>query len=319
MSSLFSFLLKLLGIGHKSAPTVPSIPSSAFRVLSVNVSGPSNFTALLELDTPYQNAQSIAGQRASSTNATTLITFSVPTAITGGASIKIISQESGFKSQVARVSVNGKTVDELGGLPIVDTQLDPVVLVPEVVAPVSPPPTPAPSTNRDAIKIDAVQFYSPIDPKQYAQTITLQGVEFRSGETFGVRFGFDRGQLNARWPDVVVWPPAGYIQWTLFAGFQINGVWHMGGYHEFWSDRNGPPRIWTGANPLELINGRTNWQANWSYDNRWGALSNYTPRAGDQIALMMVAGSVRPGSSNHPTVAERSNIVVVPLQINATY
>lgn len=129
---------------------------------------------------------------------------------------------------------------------------------------------------------------------------------------------FNRAQVNARWRDVVVWPPAGYIQWTLFACVRPNGTqWHCAGMHEFWSDRRGAPREWTGAALLEnASNGRNNWPANWAYDGRWGEMQFYTPRPGEEIAFFMVAGAVRPGSSDHKTVLERSNVVRVRLAVS---
>lgn len=171
---------------------------------------------------------------------------------------------------------------------------------------------------RDDIDLGAAVFYGPLNPATCAATVPLTGVEFQPGKSGGLRPIFQRPEMNARWPDVLVWPPKGYIQWTLCAGFQVGGQWHIGAMHEFWSDRNGPPREWTGAHPLELTDdgSRNNWQGNWAYArDRWGALAGYTPKVGDPMALVLVAGAVRPGSSNHPTVAERSNVLVVPLQL----
>lgn len=169
----------------------------------------------------------------------------------------------------------------------------------------------------DDIGVQSATFYGPINPATYTPTIGLTGVEF--SQKHGLRPLFDRPAMNGRWPDVLVWPPAGYIQWTLWAGFQIDGVWHVGAFLEMWSDRNGPAREWTGAHPLERNddNSNNNWQGNWAYDRgRWGALAGYVPKVDDRIALMLTAGSTRPGSSNHPTVPERSNILVVPLRLN---
>lgn len=172
---------------------------------------------------------------------------------------------------------------------------------------------------RDDIDLGAAVFYGPLNPATCAATVPLTGVEFKTGKGLGLRPLFQRPEMNTRWPDALVWPPKGYIQWTLCAGFQIAGQWHIGAMHEFWSDRHGPPREWTGAHPLEMNDdgSNNNWQGNWAYArDRWGALAGYIPKAGDRMALVLVAGAVRPGSSNHPTVAERSNVIVVPLQLN---
>lgn len=169
----------------------------------------------------------------------------------------------------------------------------------------------------DDIDVRSAAFYGPINPATYTPTIDLTGVEFKAGN--GIRPIFSRPAMNGRWPDVLVWTPAGYIQWTLWAGFQIDGQWKLGAFLEMWSDRHGAPRDWTGAHPLERTtdDSTNNWQGNWAYDaRRWGALAGYTPKAGDRMAFMLTAGATRPGSSNHPTVPERSNILVVPLKLN---
>jgi hypothetical protein len=65
--------------------------------------------------------------------------------------------------------------------------------------------------------------------------------------------------------------------------------------------------------------GKTHWQENWAYDNnRFGPLTSVAPYEGLAMALMMVAGGARAGTSNHPTVPERSNIIVVPLKMSGT-
>lgn len=170
------------------------------------------------------------------------------------------------------------------------------------------------SAGPDGINLSQAVFHG-LNVASWAPTVTVTGVEFGMGASAGVRLLFNRSEVNRRWPDVVVWPPAGHIQWTLFACVRPNGTqWHCGGMHEFWSDRRGAPREWTGAALLEnAANGRNNWPANWAYDGRWGQMQSYLPRPGDEIGFFMVAGAVRPGSSDHRTVFERSNVVRVRL------
>lgn len=170
----------------------------------------------------------------------------------------------------------------------------------------------------DAIDIHAVTFYSPVSVTEYTPTVDLQGVEFAPADDRGVKLLFDRTQVNLRWPDFRVPGWTGDLQWTLFAGFQVNGQWQMGGFHEFWGSRGGAPREWTGAHPAVVVNGLvTHWQLNWAYDRkRFGDLCGVAPYEGLPMALMMVAGGARPGTSNHVTVAERSNIIVVPLRMS---
>lgn len=171
-----------------------------------------------------------------------------------------------------------------------------------------------PSSGVDGIDLSRAVFHG-VNVSSWAPTVTVSAVEFAPGASNGVRLHFNRQQANSRWPDVVVWQPGGTIQWTLFACVRPNGTqWQCAGMHEFWSNKRGAPREWTGAPLLESAgNGRNNWQANWAYDARWGDMRFYTPAAGHEIAFFMVAGAVRPGSSDHRSVAERSNVVRVRL------
>lgn len=171
---------------------------------------------------------------------------------------------------------------------------------------------------KDAIDIGLVKFYDgPVDVSGYAATVDLTGVEFHPADDRGVRFIFDRATVNARWPDFTLPGWDGPLQWTLYAGFQVGGQWQMGGFHEMWSDRGGKAREWTGAHPAVKVGDKTHWQANWAYDrNRFGDLCGIAPYEGISMALMMVAGGARPGTSDHPTVRERSNIIVVPVRMS---
>jgi hypothetical protein len=171
---------------------------------------------------------------------------------------------------------------------------------------------------KDAIDINAVQFYSPVHVAGFASTVDLIGAEFHPADDKGIKPLFDRRAL-AGWPDFTLPGWDGPLQWTIFMGFQINGRWHMGAMLEFWSDRLGSPREWTGAHPAVVSEGLTHWQRHLAYaKDRYGALSNVAPYEGIPMALMMVAGGARPGTSNHPTVPERSNIIVVPLKMSGT-
>jgi len=131
-----SFLCKWFGIGcPKPQPPQPPQPPAS-RYLSTNVEGPADYWARLVLDIPYQGIEAIAGVRLSP-EAPWHISFSVDGAITCGANIEIVSNDGAYQSKTVRLSVNGKTVDELGGLPRTDAECDPVVCEPSV-APAAP-------------------------------------------------------------------------------------------------------------------------------------------------------------------------------------
>lgn len=181
---------------------------------------------------------------------------------------------------------------------------------------------PAPTQAQDGIDLSRVVYHG-ADLRQFQPTVTITGVEFASGETRGVRLLFDRSVLNARWPAVQVWnnnpadPLDGQVQWTFGACVQSAGRWHCAPLFEMWGDAGGTRQAkeWTGAPPWErAADGRNQFQANWAYDcGRFGAMCQVAPQIGEEMAFFMVAGGVRPGTSNHPTVAERSNVVRVTL------
>lgn len=118
-----SFLCKWFGIGCPKPPTPPTPPAS--RYLSTNVQGPTDYYARLILDIPFQGIEAIAGERLTP-EAPWHVSFRVDGHITCGAYIEIVSNDGDYESTTVRLSVNGKTVDELGGLPAADTECDPV-------------------------------------------------------------------------------------------------------------------------------------------------------------------------------------------------
>lgn len=166
----------------------------------------------------------------------------------------------------------------------------------------------------DGIDLKSVQWHGTPDISDWPITLDLQGVEFKAGSasdgnTVGVRPIFDRGVMNQRWPDVRPDGWDGFIQFTIGAIVKVNGVWHGAGLHEFWSNRNGDARIWTGAPIL------TQW-ADWVYRNQWGPeMESYRPAVGDEIGFFLVAGDRRSPHNIGP-VRERTNVIRVKLAAN---
>lgn len=159
----------------------------------------------------------------------------------------------------------------------------------------------------DTIDLREATYHESPNVSNWPVTVHLRGIEYAPGETRGVRPIFDRAQANAHWPDVLIWPNPtnpldGYIQFTLYMFVRVNGVWHGGGMIQFWGDRKGPPREWTGAPIL------TQWK-DWVY---WApSLAAHQPRAGEEVAFMLVAGNRR--RMNKGDVMERSNVITVPV------
>lgn len=159
--------------------------------------------------------------------------------------------------------------------------------------------------STDAIDLAAAIVHtSPTDIASWPVTTALERITMRPGQDQGLSFRFS---ANAVWPDYT--PPGweGPIQYTVWAGVQVNGQWHIAGFIQMW--RNRPS---TGAPIL------AQWNSDWAYDvNRWGPMCGFRPKMGDRMAFFVSAGNARRGSAgpegNVTSVRERSNVVLVEL------
>lgn len=138
--------------------------------------------------------------------------------------------------------------------------------------------------------------------ESYEKVSDITAIHMRPGQNNGLSFEFDRSKFP---PDFVPVGWDGPIQYTVCAGFNINGRWIASGFIQMWEDRPS-----TGAPII------AQW-ADWAYDrNRWGDLVGYRPKAGDKILLMIAAGNARQGSQGdgaYTKVPYRTNIVIVEL------
>lgn len=167
--------------------------------------------------------------------------------------------------------------------------------------------------QRDAIDLSqAVVHNSPGDVATWTRrplrTLTMRP---EGDPRAGLSFDFP---ANATWPDYT--PPGwdGPIQYTVWAGVRINGVWHVAGFIQMWRNRES-----TGAPILTVGPGCTvnNFACNWAYDRRWGALAGYQPRAGEAMVFFLTAGNAR-GVGVVTSVRERTQVVMVNLPANDT-
>lgn len=149
----------------------------------------------------------------------------------------------------------------------------------------------------------AVVHNSPADIAQWAVTTGVEHLTMRPGQNNGLSFKFSGNQT---WPDYV--PPGwdGPIQYTVWAGCQVAGRWHVAGFIQMWRTRPS-----TGAPILSF------WR-DWAYDkNRWGDMVDFRPKAGDEMIFFLSAGNARRGSAgpepNVTSVRERTNVVMVRL------
>ncbi|MEQ1910935.1 MAG: VCBS repeat-containing protein [Vicinamibacterales bacterium] len=155
--------------------------------------------------------------------------------------------------------------------------------------------------QRDQVDIStAVVWNSPADVASWSKTTSITAMTMRPSNDNepGLAFAFP---ANATWPDYT--PPGwdGPIQYTVWAGVNINGVWHISGIIQMWRDRAA-----TGAPLL------TDFARNWVYDSRWGAMQGYQPHVGERMIFFVTAGNAR-GDRTVTSVRERSNVVAVNL------
>ncbi len=156
----------------------------------------------------------------------------------------------------------------------------------------------------DAVDLSgAIVHNSPGDVASWPATTRIQRLTMRPGQNNGLSFTFSGNQT---WPDYV--PPGwdGPIQYTVWAGVQIGGAWHVAGFIQMWRTRP-----CTGAPIL------AQWR-DWAYDkNRWGAMVDHRPQVAEQMIFFVTAGNARKGSAGPEpdvtSVRERSNVVMVAL------
>lgn len=169
--------------------------------------------------------------------------------------------------------------------------------------------------QRDAIDLStAVVHNSPADIASWSRTHALTALHMRpEGTAAEPGLSFESPARSA-WPNYT--PPGwdGPIQYTVWAGVRINGVWHVSGIIQMWRER-----VATGAPLLTFGPGCTvnNFACNWVYDGRWGAMAGYQPRAGEAMIFFLSAGNAR-GVTTVTSVRERTNVVMVNLPANDT-
>lgn len=179
----------------------------------------------------------------------------------------------------------------------------------------------------DAIDLRQAVFHNSPNVADWPITTRITRLTMQPEGTRNPGLSFDFS-ARATWPDYTIPGFAGPIQYTVWAGVRIAGVWHVSGIIRMWRDRAS-----TGAPLLSYGPGCTinNFGCNWVYDrNRWGAMARYEPAAGEAMVFFVTAGNARRGSQFAPdprtggaepdvtSVRERSNVVMVNLPANDT-
>ena len=153
---------------------------------------------------------------------------------------------------------------------------------------------------------------------RFTPTVQLSDIFHRPGDgQNGIKPIFNRDEVNNRWPDEIIpgWN-GGHIQFTLGIIVKYEGKWHGIAPLEFWSDRKGAPREWTG----QLIGNWHNWSYNFetfpgrAYPTESGVSGWSGPKVGDVVGFVMFAGDRR--EKDIGDIYERSNILRVKLVEN---
>lgn len=155
----------------------------------------------------------------------------------------------------------------------------------------------------------AVTHASPADVADWPITVTITSVN--EDPRGGFELLFDR-TLPESWK----WPsnpavPSDNFQFTVWSFVQVGGQWQGAGFVQMWQGRS----MKTGALPaMFAINDGAPGYVNWWGDVRrlWGEMSDYVPRAGDQVGFLVSAGNGRL-VQGVTSVRERSNVVLVTL------
>lgn len=170
--------------------------------------------------------------------------------------------------------------------------------------------------QRDAIDLSrAVVVNSPADVASWPITSRVESLTMspEGAPNPGIAMYFNGRNT---WPNYHVpgWAPGGEgLQYTIWAGVNINGVWHVSGFIQMWRSR-----VATGAPILTVPAGcplGNNFSCNWAYDGRWGAMNHYVPHAGESMVFFATAGNAR-GVGTVTSVRERTNVVMVTLPPN---
>lgn len=155
----------------------------------------------------------------------------------------------------------------------------------------------------DAIDLHtAIIHSSPGDIATWAIRAPITRLTMRPGPDRGLTLD---SEARGIWPDYT--PPGwdGPLQYTVWAGCRIAEQWHLAAFIQMWRTRPS-----TGAAILQY------WNSDWAYDrNRWGAMVQYRPKAGDEMVFLLSAGNAR-GMQGPTSLRERTNVVKVELPAN---
>lgn len=176
------------------------------------------------------------------------------------------------------------------------------VVGPQPPVPPVPPVPPAPPISGDQIDLSqAVMTAQSPDVRHWPIGSILTSLGLSASEPMTIEFSKRNGA--SAWP-FVNGPEGGEIQYTLWVGCQIGGVWYFAGSILCISRAPNDNYVPTGPTlaPGQLPN-------NWYYF--CGApLASYQPQPGEQVAWFLTSGVQRRNDLH--VIAERTQVVLAP-------
>lgn len=123
--------------------------------------------------------------------------------------------------------------------------------------------------------------------------------------TGGVGIKIESPALS-KWPDYRPFGWDGDLQYTVW--LVVNGQLYASGIIQMWRTRQAD-------DPTAIPPILTNYNKNYCYDARWGEMTNYIPKVGDEMSFMLSAGDAR-GQGTVTSVRERTSIFSLKLPVN---
>jgi hypothetical protein len=166
---------------------------------------------------------------------------------------------------------------------------------------VKDPNTPPPPDGEAALQ-SATVLFSPPDVASFPATTKITAFSLTNA---GFQFLFTKRDGPDSWPDVLVFPPDGMIEYTQWILVKVNGKWYTAAGQLVWRDP--AQTLFLGGNP-------SGFTTNIYYAaDRWAPITNYAIANGEYVGFFVTAGASR-NNQDHTgiTVAERSNVVMIP-------
>jgi len=165
---------------------------------------------------------------------------------------------------------------------------------------VDDPPPPPPETG-DMIPFAGAQWTGGDDPRAWPVTSPITLITTHENG-FVITFSkkYDNAVTGPRWPNVIPLGWTGPVYYTIALGAQLGDGWHVAAALNVYFDQAAPlggPVLIAAQYPRNL----------WYLDP---ALQAHTPRVGESIALVVIAGGLR--GINAISVRERSQVVTFP-------